>query len=466
MDKKVTARTEAPTASGSEPAAKPTSTHSSSAQFHCPYRQASLLQQALAPDKMRVGFFLGAGCPTAIRVPDGTNTKPLIPDIDGLTKHIVDSIGVTVTNEQSKVSKTAPTDQGKAAQPSANDTLKQTFTTVLNRLKQSGNANPNIEEILSHIRALHDVVGASQIDGLSKDHLASLDKEICKITTEVMNVDLPSDDTPYHHLAAWVGGVLRTHAIELFTPNYDLLIEQALEKQRVPYFDGFVGSDRTFFDLASIEQDLSTGRERDGLPTRWARLWKVHGSINWWRNKSGNIERHTDLHDGAMQMIHPSHLKYDESRRMPYLAMLDRLRNFLLRGQAVLVTCGYSFTDRHLNDVILQGLTGNSTAVCFGLLFGDRSKYPTAVAAARSRANLSLLAVDGAILNTIERDWHSEDKSEHPFCGLASQTGDLAQRSTAPAARCKFLLGDFKAFGQFLAHQLSDRQDREGVKNA
>lgn len=55
---------------------------------HCPYRQATLIQQALAPDKMRVAFFIGAGCPTSIRIPDGSATRPLIPDIAGLTARI------------------------------------------------------------------------------------------------------------------------------------------------------------------------------------------------------------------------------------------------------------------------------------------------------------------------------------------------------------------------------------------
>jgi hypothetical protein len=385
---------------------------------------------------MRVAFFLGAGCPTAIRFPNKNATRPLIPDIAGLTRHISEAFNTT-----------------------DNAPLKTGFGAVTSRLKEGSKPDPNIEEILSHIRLLQDVVGTKQIDGLSREVLTVLDKEICRLTTEVMSVALPSDDTPYHHLAAWVGGIARAHPIEIFTSNYDLLTEQALEKQQVPYFDGFVGSDRTFFDLPSIEQDVLFTKEPGGLPARWARLWKVHGSINWWRTASGHIERHVDLHDGAQQMIHPSHLKYDESRRMPYLAMLERLRSFLLRGQAVLVTCGYSFSDRHLNDVILQGLTGNSTAVCFGLLFGNRQKYETAIKAARSRANLSLLAEDGAILNTIERDWHSDDKSEHPLCGLAAQVGDAQSSSASPPKRCKFLLGDFRAFGGFLAHQLSNRRD-------
>jgi hypothetical protein len=444
MDKNITPETvEASGAEVAVPEAKSTPSSSPAMQFHCPFRQASLLQQALLPDKMRVAFFLGAGCPTAIRVPDGSGTKPLIPDIAGLTERISTAFG-------------AKDDLA----------LKTAFEAVTNRLKGNGRPTPNIEEILSHIRLLLDVVGTGTIDGLSPEILTQLDREICRMTTEVMSVRLPSDDTPYHHLAAWAGGVTRAHPIEVFTSNYDLLTEEALEKQQVPYFDGFVGSDRTFFDLPSMEQDVLSTRDPHGLPARWARLWKVHGSINWWKTASGHIERHVDLHDGAQQMIHPSHLKYDESRRMPYLAMLDRLRSFLLRGQAVLVTCGYSFSDRHLNDVILQGLTGNSSAICFGLLFGARAKYRTAVKAARSRANLTLLAEDGAVFNTIERDWHSDDKSEHPLCGIAAEGGSAKVPGDSPAQRCRFLLGDFSAFGGFLARQLSNRQDGSEGNNA
>ena len=395
--------------------------------FHCPYQQASLLQRAMTPDKMRVAFFVGAGCPTAIQVPDAMATKPLIPDIAGLTKQVAARLG------------------NAAGGPSA------TFEVILKRLQASGKAKPNIEDILSHIRSLQEVVGAGAIDGLSGKSLVSLDTTICKIITDVVSASLPSDSTPYHHLAAWSGGVRRDHPIEIFTPNYDLLTEQALENQRIPYFDGFVGSDRTFFDLASMEQDK--------LPPRWARLWKIHGSINWWRTAAGNIERHTNLNDGAQQMIHPSHLKYDESRRMPYLAMLDRLRNFLMNGQAVLITCGYSFSDRHINDIIIQGLAGNSTAVCFALLYADRAQYPAAVTAARSRSNFRLLAVDGAVLNTIERDWHSIAKTDHPLHSTTVQTGDMGPRTSIPADRCKLLLGDFATFGLFLAQQLDSQED-------
>jgi len=406
--------------------------------YHCPYRQASLLQQALAPDKMKVAFFLGAGCPTAIRISSetdaSTNTKPLIPDILGLTNKIQEEI--------------ESTDHKKA------------LATIMKRISGNSSIKVNIEDILSHIRLLQEVVGNSTIDGLSLKCLTDLETKICEIATTLVQVHLPGDATPYHQLATWIRGILRAHPVEIFTSNYDLLMEQALEERRVPYFDGFVGSDRAFFDLSSIEQDQ--------LPSRWARLWKVHGSINWWRTSQNNVERSPTGKAGDRQLIYPSHLKYDQSRRMPYLAMIDRLRAFLVQGQVVLVTCGYSFSDQHLNDAILQGLSGNPNAMCFGLIYGDLKTIPSeTIAQARKYPNLSLLAVDGAILGTLERPWRQDEKADHPMHRKAVQFGDIENRTKAPTDQCKFLLGDFSSLGDFLAGQLAQvEEDENGDNNA
>lgn len=394
---------------------------------HCPYRQSSLLQQALAPDKMRIAFLLGAGCPVSIRMPDGDGTKPLIPDIRGLT---------SLVNKELEQS----------------EKHKENHAKVLNRLA----ADSTIEDVLSHIRSLHDVVREGNIDGLDRSALADLDAEICSITTKVVNVELPSSATPYHRLATWVGGIHRTHPVEIFTPNYDLLVEQAFEAYKIPYFDGFIGSRQAFFDLASMENE--------SLPARWGRLWKVHGSVNWWRTENDEVVR-MDVSSAATtrdrQMIYPSHLKYDQSRRMPYLAMLDRLRSFLGRGQAVLVTNGYSFLDQHLNEVILHGLRSNPTAVCFGLLFGSRSDYPDVLLKAQKQPNLSLLAADGAVLGTIDRDWRQDELIAHPLHGIAVTKGDALAGSAGAASNCEFTLGDFKSFGEFLARQLSRFDDEQ-----
>ena len=49
-----------------------------------PTFQVSAIQQCLSGGKSPIGLFLGAGCPTAIRL---ENQSPLIPDIKGITRY-------------------------------------------------------------------------------------------------------------------------------------------------------------------------------------------------------------------------------------------------------------------------------------------------------------------------------------------------------------------------------------------
>lgn len=411
---------------------------------HCPYRQASLLQEALTPNKMRIAFLIGAGCSTSIRIANDTGgSAPLIPDVAGLTAIVIKNL------------------ESVGAYKITLETILKRITDLNTRPSKTGNENSlaiNIEQILSYVRTLREIVGSTSHDGLSLKALEDFEAEICSSITKVVEAELPHHETPFHNLATWINSIRREYSVEIFTPNYDLLLERALESRKVPYFDGFVGSDRTFFDQISIEAD--------NLPVRWARLWKIHGSINWWRTKEGNIERrrhNSEKTEGRdRQMIYPSHLKYDQSRRLPYLTMLDKLRSFLGKGQSVLVSCGYSFSDQHLNEVILQGLNSNPMAICFGLLYGDRKSYPTAVDSARKCANLSILAADGGILGTIDRDWHCTDKSDNPLHDLAVKSGEVGSRSGSPPERCKFLLGDFDSLGQFLSRQHLALRDDSG----
>lgn len=155
------------------------------------------------------------------------------------------------------------------------------------------------------------------------------------------------------------------------------------------------------------------------------------------------------------QMIYPSHLKYDESRRLPYLAMLDRLKTFLGRGQAVLVTSGYRFADQHLNEVIFHGLRSNPTAVCFGLLHGARSNYANDLIKRQKNANLSLLASDGGVLGTINGPWKAVADKDNLMHDLSVSMKEAPEGDADAVPSCEFLLGDFRHFGRFLEKQLS-----------
>ena len=393
---------------------------------HDPIRQANYLRQSLSQDKRPLGLFLGAGCPLSVRV--GEDKKALVPDIDGLT---------TVVSELLQNS----------------DACKRPFDKVCSHFSTDGKANPNIEDMLSHIRSLQTVAGSDTVRGLKSEDLDTLDRTICEHIVKLVNVSLPDRRTPYHNVAAWVGAIGRSFPVSIFTPSYDLLVEQALEHARVPFFDGFVGAHRPFFDAQAMEEDQ--------LPSRWARLWKLHGSINWRLECSGSVSRCEPTSPEQRRVIHPSHLKYDESRRMPYLAMIDRLRHFLRQPNAILVICGYSFRDDHLNEVLIQGLQGNSSAMVFGLLYGRLSDFELAKGLAMVRSNLSLLAADAGVIGTRQARWLCRKEPADTFSNLGIDWVD-EEGAAEGMKRAQFALGDFARFGEFLEDIIGTRTTVEG----
>lgn len=383
-----------------------------------PNRQVNYLQQCLSCNKKPLGFFLGAGCPMAIHV--GSDGKsPLIPDVAGITK--------IVRGDLAKCEECGPL-----------------LKTVEEQFRKDGRNETTIEDILTHIRALRAVAGNDEVRGLSATMLDKLDNRICQLIHQVADRTLPNSETPYHRMAAWVDAVRRENPIEVFTTNYDLLMEQAFEDSRVPYFDGFAGVRKPFFDLRAMEEDM--------LPPRWARLWKLHGSVNWYQVADKGVFRGTTVEKASSKrVIHPSHLKYQESRRMPYLAMIDRLRAFLKQPTATLILCGYSFRDEHINEVIVQGLQCTQTAISFALLFDKITEYSQAIALATKRSNLNILARDGAVIggqpsNWLEKDAESVLSADGKWVKWTSI--DLANENSKRKA--EFTLGDFVIFGQFL----------------
>ncbi|VVM08302.1 hypothetical protein [Methylacidimicrobium tartarophylax] len=169
-------------------------TSASSGPAHCPYRRTTDLLQRLAPNKMRIGFFIGAGCALSIRDADG---KPLIPDIDGLTKQIKDSL-----------------DKHSA--------LKTFAQTAWDRVIARGIPTPTVEDVLSHIRTLKSLCGKdakSEVDSFSADILGKLDLTICEQVRTIVNKPLPTSDSPYHILASWIQAIPRERAVEIFTTN-------------------------------------------------------------------------------------------------------------------------------------------------------------------------------------------------------------------------------------------------------
>lgn len=392
--------------------------------IHDPIRHLKYLRQSLSQDNESIGFFLSAGCPLSVSMPE--NEWPLIPDVANLTKFINSQL----TDDCS-------------------------YRVLLAELIKAERNPENIEDTLSFLRSLLSVSKGGEVRGLNEESLLDLENKICKIIVKKIDVLLPNQDTPYHHLCKWIRSIDRKTPIEIFTTNYDLLMEQSLEDLEVEYFDGFVGARRSFFDLRALEDNM--------IPTHWSRLWKIHGSINWYKEDTLGLKkvyRSSEIKEDASHLIYPSHLKYEESRKMPYLALIDQLNRFIRRKSSLLIMSGYSFNDGHLNDTILNALKANPTAMVLGLMFGSfedtasdlpsKEKYPEAYRLAKNQHNLNIWTFDKAIIGTNLGRWHQSHGSEDVDLDIRKFIETV--RNDGPPAETQSLvkLGDFATFTSFL----------------
>ncbi|GGQ33794.1 SIR2 family protein [Shewanella litoralis] len=367
---------------------------------HNPDQYMYDFQHVLTHSKKKIGILLGAGAPVSIDVGTDGNWKPLIPDIKGLTKIVSDS-------------------------------LSGADITAFNALASSLGDN-NIELILSRIRSLAEVIDEAEIHGLNSAGYISLSQKICQKIKEVVNQSLPKGENPYSHLISWINGINRDYAVEIFTTNYDLLLEEAMEKAKTPYFDGFSGAKAAFFDPSSISSN--------DMPPRWIRLWKLHGSINWSKNENGEIVRGDGLDEG--NMVYPSHIKYDQTQSAPFSSLFERLKSFLLEPDSLLLTTGFSFADAHITAKLDECLSENKSAAIFAFQFKKLADEKNATTAALRRPNISVYCSDGAVINGVSAKWKIGDEPSRNWGRIRQEYWD----------NDKFNLGDFVKFAKFLAN--------------
>jgi hypothetical protein len=154
--------------------------------------------------------------------------------------------------------------------------------------------------------------------------------------------------------------------VKIFTSNYDLVLERALDTLGVLYFDGFLGTISRTLRTESYHYDLYyPGETTEGRVSRVDRvihLYKLHGSINWRKRDTpaGDViitQALPQKDEFSQLMIYPSPLKVTEMNGYPYSEMLRHFSAQLHQPQSVLLSIGYKFQDDHLNRLIYQALS-------------------------------------------------------------------------------------------------------------
>ena len=405
--------------------------------IHDPRKFIEDLRGHLATHDKPLFFLFGAGTSSAINVapPPEPGQKheywPLIPAIDGLTKHCAEAV----------------IGEGGA--------YNNAWKSLVIQCKQE-NKQPNVENILSKVRMKIEAIGEGEtLVGLDKQALYNLENTICASIADAVT---PNDDAipnriPHDEFAIWVKRVNRSAPLEIFTLNYDILFERAFEAYRVPLFDGFVGAYEPFFYPECLDDE-------EILPNaKWVRLWKLHGSVNWkFVEKSGGKRLLRGNVNKSGEMILPSHKKYDESRKQPYMSYMDRLARVLNTEHALLITCGYGFGDEHINAILFTGLDNRSTTNVVVLSFQELTEDHEIVQAAMKRRNLTVIAPNAGVISGLWCTWcltQPVDRRTYSFMDIAFDSNAAPEEDSSPAANPddlmgKMRLGDFNWFCRFL----------------
>ncbi|MGY4157872.1 hypothetical protein ACVINW_003714 [Bradyrhizobium sp. USDA 4461] len=383
-----------------------------------PLREAEELREQLASDRRRLVVFFGAGTSQAVGL-DG---------VVQLTSNVRNQLDSRMQPEYDRV------------------------------LSEVG-AGAHIEHVLNRVRLCREMIGDSKTataGGFTGSLATELDRAICKAIYQRICVDPAKGFQLHAEFAAWLSSIQRAKPVEIFSTNYDLLIERGLEIALVPYFDGFLGAVNPYFSDAAVDFKDDTDNLNQ-LPRAWARLWKLHGSIGWRVAEEAitgtkKVVRQPLIPPKADEdlMIFPSRDKYSDSRRLPFVALHDRLRRLTTSGECLILVAGYSFGDEHINDILFGGLRSNNRCSMTVLSFDPLSKpdlEKNLIKPTQGIRNLTVYGPDAALVGGTMGAWSAPAKSP----------SGASNWPFWDDTRNEFTLGNFQNLPQFLREFIGAR---------
>jgi hypothetical protein len=233
-----------------------------------------------------------------------------------------------------------------------------------------GANDPNIEDYLSELIDLIAITGrraarganqrtvalggVSYAEGLLRTAADQVKKGIAAIIETEVVTETHQRFVRALHRPRRPGKATPVHALHYLVLNYDTVLEDALALERVPFADGLDGGATGWWRPETFE--------REGLA---ARVFKLHGSINWCEFSGDPLPRRIGSRlkiDATVErriLIWPASTKYRETQVDPFAQLTERTRRVLRPSnglQCVLVVCGYRFGDSHINLEIERAL--------------------------------------------------------------------------------------------------------------
>jgi hypothetical protein len=185
-----------------------------------------------------------------------------------------------------------------------------------------------------------------------------------------------ADDLLVSFLLSFASRTATRERLNLFTTNYDRLIEYGCDLAGLHVLDRFIGALSPVFRASRLNIDIHYNPPGIRGEPRYLegviRLCKIHGSIDWrWEEKElrryavpfGAAADHPDMptEPSGSVMIYPNPAKDVETLVYPYAELFRDFAAAVCRPNSSLVTYGYGFGDDHVNRIIKDMLTIPST---------------------------------------------------------------------------------------------------------
>ena len=201
----------------------------------------------------------------------------------------------------------------------------------------------------------------------------------CNTEKTTLNIDYQQDKklqkNRYHYHESLIKKILQRpnnlKRASLFTTNYDMAFDYALDNLGIHYINGFMGVHNRCFRPEVYDYDLYyPGQSVTGKVHRAEKVlkyYKMHGSLSWLATepscsntygiKEIPLNDEFKVNDDKELMIYPCTSKKSFTLDLPYSELFRQFSQTINQPQSVLICLGYAFCDEHINDIIKQALT-------------------------------------------------------------------------------------------------------------
>lgn len=254
--------------------------------------------------------------------------------------------------------------------------------------RKKGNLEDQLRVANELLRGLEILRQDTEAEALRKElaiAMHSFVQSILRSELGISTADEPKREQAFNTLTTFLMSFASRTGVRdrlnIFTTNYDRLIEAGAELAGLHLLDRFLGNLMPIFRSSRLDLDMHYNppgirgepRYLEGV----ARFTKLHGSVDWVQTTqeirrlglpfgAKSIRPYLDAPglggaNAHQLLIYPNAAKDRETACYPYVELFRDLAAAICRPNSTLVTYGYSFGDEHINRVIRDMLTIPST---------------------------------------------------------------------------------------------------------